>query len=314
MSSGLSLNIFRRLLQKSLDWLDRVEKKTPRSQKSPWYRIEIHFPPIIVALVTTILLYLALYFHFNPSVIQALGLGLLVIIFVTLFSLYLAQDHPKLSQSEDAMGLLAVTFFLNLIWIITIHELAPAHTWLTPYATPLAIGPLLTTLLLHPRVAMVLAFISAMLLGIVNNFSLPVALTGMVGGLTIVAVGTKARTAHHVARAGLVAGLIQALIVLFLSLQLDWAPTTTWISLGGALASGIFAAAFSLGALPFLESFFSQTSNLRLLEMADVNHPLLKRMSIEAPGTYHHSLIVASLAENAANSIRGRTSMTLVKW
>jgi putative nucleotidyltransferase with HDIG domain len=52
-----------------------------------------------------------------------------------------------------------------------------------------------------------------------------------------------------------------------------------------------------------LEGFFSRISNLRLLELCDVNHPLLRRMSLEAPGTYHHSLIVASLAEDAANAI-----------
>jgi len=126
---------------------------------------------------------------------------------------------------------------------------------------------------------------------------------GAIGGVTLVATGHKARTAHHVARAGFITGLVQMLVVSFLAISLGWSHQDSWLSLGWALGSGLFAAFFSLGALPFLESFFSQTSNLRLLELADVNQPLLKRMSMEAPGTYHHSLIVASLAENAATAI-----------
>jgi putative nucleotidyltransferase with HDIG domain len=71
----------------------------------------------------------------------------------------------------------------------------------------------------------------------------------------------------------------------------------------GAFLSGNITAIVTLGVLPYLEGFFSRLSNLRLLELCDVNHPLLRRMSLEAPGTYHHSLVVASLAENAANAI-----------
>ena len=58
-----------------------------------------------------------------------------------------------------------------------------------------------------------------------------------------------------------------------------------------------------LGLLPVLESLFKRTTDITLLELTDYNHPLLRRMQLEAPGTYHHSLVVAQLAENAANAI-----------
>src|SRR4030095_16434827 len=57
------------------------------------------------------------------------------------------------------------------------------------------------------------------------------------------------------------------------------------------------------GALPVFETTFRITTDISWLELADLNHPLLKRMTIEAPGTYHHSLVVANLAEAAAESI-----------
>ncbi|MEC8404464.1 MAG: HDIG domain-containing metalloprotein, partial [Verrucomicrobiota bacterium] len=65
------------------------------------------------------------------------------------------------------------------------------------------------------------------------------------------------------------------------------------------LLTGIIAA----GLLPVLEQLFKITTEITLLELTDFNHPLLRRMQMEAPGTYHHSLMVANLSENAAASI-----------
>jgi hypothetical protein len=74
-------------------------------------------------------------------------------------------------------------------------------------------------------------------------------------------------------------------------------------NIGWAAFSGFSSGLIVLGALPYLESFFSRTTNIKLLELADFNQPLLKRLMIESPGTYHHSLMMASLAEQAAEAI-----------
>ena len=58
-----------------------------------------------------------------------------------------------------------------------------------------------------------------------------------------------------------------------------------------------------VGLLPILESLFKRTTDITLLELTDYNHPLLRRMQLDAPGTYHHSLVVAQLSENACNAI-----------
>jgi putative nucleotidyltransferase with HDIG domain len=83
----------------------------------------------------------------------------------------------------------------------------------------------------------------------------------------------------------------------------NWTAQYFFFSLRWALMGGVFSALIALGLLPYLESFFSRLTNIKLLELTDVNHPLLKRMSLEAPGTYHHSLIMASLAQSAAESV-----------
>ena len=63
------------------------------------------------------------------------------------------------------------------------------------------------------------------------------------------------------------------------------------------------------GALPILENLFRVTTDISWLEASDLNHPLLRRMTIEAPGTYHHSLVVANLAEAAAEAIGANATL-----
>lgn len=75
----------------------------------------------------------------------------------------------------------------------------------------------------------------------------------------------------------------------------------SWIS--WALASGIFSSILVNVSLPYLETYFGITTDIRLMELADLNHPLLHRLSIEAPGTYHHTTTVAGLAVAAAKAV-----------
>jgi putative nucleotidyltransferase with HDIG domain len=73
--------------------------------------------------------------------------------------------------------------------------------------------------------------------------------------------------------------------------------------MGAGLVTGIITGIAVVGLLPILESLFNRTTDITLLELTDYNHPLLRRMQLEAPGTYHHSLMVAQLSENACNAI-----------
>jgi hypothetical protein len=78
--------------------------------------------------------------------------------------------------------------------------------------------------------------------------------------------------------------------------------TLLW-QMGAGLVTGILTGVAVVGLLPVLESLFKRTTDITLLELTDFNHPLLRRMQLEAPGTYHHSLVVAQLSENACNAI-----------
>src|SRR5438128_12678147 len=79
-----------------------------------------------------------------------------------------------------------------------------------------------------------------------------------------------------------------------------------------AVGNGIVTATVVGGVLPILEHLFQITTDISWLEASDLNHPLLRRMTIEAPGTYHHSLVVANLAEAAAEAIGANATLCRV--
>lgn len=304
MSRSPVRNALRSFLKSTLDWLDRDQPRlTPRAVKPSWYRVDYDLPPVVVSALAAIVLYIILIVGNDMVAWHILSLAFFVIIAVSLFSLYVTRDHADLVRSGDALSLLAVIFLGTMVVVRLFSHLSEKVVWLSPYLAPVAIGPLLATLLLRQRLAMVLAFVAGLFAGVINGFSLEVTLVSTLGGVGMVAASSRARTAHHVAHAGLLTGLLQGLVVLFLAMTLDWTGSQTRQALVSAFLSGLGAAIVGLGLLPYLESFFSRISTIRLIDLADLNHPLLRRLSAEAPGTYHHSLTVAALAEEAANAI-----------
>jgi putative nucleotidyltransferase with HDIG domain len=90
----------------------------------------------------------------------------------------------------------------------------------------------------------------------------------------------------------------------------DWGMVGVQSAL--AVGNGIVTAMIVGGALPMLENLFGITTDISWLEASDLNHPLLRRMTIEAPGTYHHSLVVANLSEAAAEAIGANATLCRV--
>src|SRR5258706_3634762 len=184
-----------------LSRLEQIENKTPRAKGQAWYQTEFHLPPAAVAVASTIALFFTLTFGIEPTLLQAFSMALFVIILVSLFSFDLTRDHPQLAKNDDAMSLLAVIFITTIFLIKLFSVLSQHYKWISLYGTPVAFAPLLAALLLHGRIAVVLAFIMAMIFGMVNGFSLDVALVATVGGVTAWAGGGRARNAHQVVRA-----------------------------------------------------------------------------------------------------------------
>ena len=149
----------------------------------------------------------------------------------------------------------------------------------------------------------------------------PLLVCGLISGFTAVYLTMQVRRRSKLIRAG-VRGRARDLAacrshldssarsICFRPMTNDW----TMIGIQSALAigNGIVTAMIVGGALPMLEHLFQITTDISWLEASDLNHPLLRRMTIEAPGTYHHSLVVANLAEAAAEAIGANATLCRV--
>jgi cyclic-di-AMP phosphodiesterase PgpH len=142
----------------------------------------------------------------------------------------------------------------------------------------------------------------------------------LVCGLVAVQAVHKVRKRVQLLRAGVYSG-VAALLLCVMFERIDLMPgmddqleglRIAGLSSLAALGTGIVIALLVSGLLPVLEGFFHLTTDISWLELSDLNHKLLRRMQLEAPGTFHHSLVVASLAEAAAESVGANAAMCRV--
>ncbi|MCK5451404.1 MAG: HDIG domain-containing protein, partial [Candidatus Omnitrophica bacterium] len=127
-----------------------------------------------------------------------------------------------------------------------------------------------------------------------------VLLTGSVAGIFAV---KGARRRANILWAGLLAGLVKFLAIVCIGL-INGMDLDFYIHDGlWGIASGLFSGFIVMGLLPVFEYIFKVPTNISLLELSDLNHPLLKKLAMEAPGTYHHSIMVGNLAEAASDAI-----------
>jgi putative nucleotidyltransferase with HDIG domain len=172
-----------------------------------------------------------------------------------------------------------------------------------PYIAPYALAPILVAAIVGGAPAVLSALIIAVVFGIIQNnsieFILIAFLSGVVGGF----VSSNVRKRSKLVRAGLLAGATAAIagaaIGLLNGFSFGLLGQQTIVALIVGLLTGILA----VGLLPIFEHIFKVSTEITLLELTDFNHPLLRQMQMEAPGTYHHSLMVANLSENAAAAI-----------
>ncbi len=195
-------------------------------------------------------------------------------------------------------------------------------------AVPFALGPLLSSVLLGRIIGIfsavfitllsipVYVSVSDDLVFIVTNIT-----SGLVCGFMSIFLTTEVRKRVDLPRAGFFVGLSTwVLAVAFKKINLlhIWAAAgvMNWHALGlqsvVAIGAPTVMTLLIVGGLPMLESLFGITTRVRWLEMADLNHPLLKRMTLEAPGTFQHSLAVANLAEAACEAVGANATMARV--
>jgi cyclic-di-AMP phosphodiesterase PgpH len=185
------------------------------------------------------------------------------------------------------------------------------------YLLPISAGGIIIHLLMGKETAFTYATVTSIVLGYLldQNFYYTVYSFAVTAAAIQSIRSCKQRTDLY--RCGAWSGLIGALLVLAFTLtqsiglgSVEWGALA--ITIGLAFLSGLLSAILTSTLIPLFESLLGYTTSLKLLELSNFNHPLLHNLMMKAPGTYHHSVIVGSLAELAADRIRANSLLARV--
>jgi putative nucleotidyltransferase with HDIG domain len=174
-----------------------------------------------------------------------------------------------------------------------------------PYTTWSAIGLLLGSFY-GPTVGITVVGLLSLILPITVNKNILVLLAGAMGGMLSSYVAHRLRSREELALLGVVTALTQGGVYLLLKILTGAVFGSGWyiIQEAGLFAlSGLSWSVVALGLSPYLETLFDVITPIRLAELANPNRPLLKRLATETPGTFQHTLLVATLAEAAAKKL-----------
>ena len=172
------------------------------------------------------------------------------------------------------------------------------------YFFPVAAGAMLVRIVLNSETALLYSIFVSLLTGLLLNEGIFLPVFYLIGSI----VG-----AHNVARcdqrsqlikAGLLVGLTNFLLIAFQGISTArFFEADILFGLVMGLAGGIVAGMIVVGLAPIVESIFGYTTDIKLLELANLDQPILKEMLMKTPGTYHHSMIVGNLVEAGAKAI-----------
>lgn len=240
-----------------------------------------------------------------------LGLLLFVGIIVAMAAFYTAQTSSPLYYSNQALFLYVLVFFIMLatMKIMSVLDLFDMEGIL--WLTPIALGTMLLAQLLSYRVALYSAILFALAGSVIfnaeatGNFHVTFMIYALLSGLAGVFFLGKTPKVTKILQSGVFIALMNALTVTSFYF-LSNVPITLeryGIEISFAVGAGFLAAVLTLGILPFFETGFNILSKTKLIELSNANQPLLRKILLEAPGTYHHSVMVANLSEAACEAI-----------
>lgn len=240
-----------------------------------------------------------------------IGLAILVIAMMSLLAYYLADAKTSLQSNNTHLLMYALIFILTLIILKIVSFTHIIDIVGVSFIVPVAMGSMLITILLHSRVATFTSMIFAIIASVMFNHQ-SAGLLDYTHGIYVffssiagVFFLSRSNRVMRILQAGLFVGAANIAVViaiLFLkSGQYSWMEFG--LNIGFAALSGFIAAVLTLGLLPFFEAGFGVLSTTKLIELSNPNHPLLRKLLLEAPGTYHHSVFVANLAESACEAV-----------
>lgn len=234
-----------------------------------------------------------------------ISVATLIIVILGLQWNYIRKKHNKLFRDSSKLIL------INLITVLAVgisRSIMPA----SPYMIPFACTSILMAILIGEKISIIVSVLNIAFISIVVSFSPHIMLIALLNAVMAPIIINKVQQRNDILYSSVKIGVINMVFTLgtgyFLSADIVSILMKSLMVGAATLISGILA----IGILPILENLFNIVTNMKLLELANPNHPLMRRLLLEAPGTYHHSVLVANLAEMAAEKVGANPIMARV--
>jgi len=241
--------------------------------------------------------------------LEALIARLALIAFLTLgFLGYLRRNHRAVYEQENLLALLAIlTASVMAVGWVVVNQVRGYEMLI-----PVTVLSLTAALLFGQGLAFAATLVASLMTSVVFGLGLPFLTGSAFAGIAAIATATRVRRRRDFYRPMILIALAYAFAIIAMGM-VDGALGTVLLrrALWG-VATGLASVLVVTVILPILETVFSVTTDITLLELADLNRPILRRLMLEAPGTYHHSLVVGSLAEAGAAAIGGNPLLARV--
>ncbi len=228
-------------------------------------------------------------------VAMIIGIGILILFGMIILTGYIYYFNNEILYNNRLLILIIVLLFTIII--------SKEMYLISPYIMPVGLGALLISILIEPKLALISSMFLSFYLGFILKLDSNIITMYIVSGSIAALLAMRQEQRYNILLNGLIMGITNVLTLTSYGLAKGIGGIDSLAKGGYSLLNGFIAAVLTLGSLPLWENTFSVLTTLKLLELSNPNQPLLKKLLLEAPGTYHHSILVGNLSEAAAETI-----------
>jgi cyclic-di-AMP phosphodiesterase PgpH len=240
-----------------------------------------------------------------------LGLAIMITVILAAFYYYFHELDVKTDTKQTYLLLFSLIFTLSIMIMKIISLFQKLDYEEISFLFPAAMAPMLIKILIDERLAVFMTITMAICGSIIFNegstgtFHISIGIYILCSGIAGILFLSKHNHRSKILKAGLFVAIVNLSIILSLIFLRNghYSGLEFGFYFIASLVSGIASAVLTIGLLPFFEAGFGILSTMKLIELSNPNHPLLRKILTEAPGTYHHSIMVANLAESACEAI-----------
>ncbi|NFA60514.1 HD family phosphohydrolase [Clostridium sporogenes] len=234
-----------------------------------------------------------------------IGLAVLIILVLFIQGIYIYKFYNEVFNDLNSLILISLNNCISIL-------LARSMYTISPFLIPLASIPMILTLLLNYKISLFNSLVNCILIAVAVNFEVEIILIAIMSAVLGSTILRKMQERNDILYASSYIAIINVILTFSAGFLLSNSVIDVSKKALFTLIGGVLSAILTIGLLPLFENLFGIVTTIKLLELSNPNNPLLKKLLVEAPGTYHHSILVGNLAEVAAEVVNGNPVLARV--